>query len=293
MEHQDGRSVEAVSARRRLIGQVSQLGTVDASALEGMRLEVLALEREWTRVYSDYHTGGWLTLSLLNSTSEATDTTIRDCVPTETELLSAMPHTRAFLRGLDLNYMWVRLAKLEPGTIFWEHRDYQELDDVERLRLHVPVVTNAGASLIIEGTKVHLTAGHIWKLNPRHRHGASNLGADARVHILMDCYGSETLGRMLESETLDERSVTELPGAPEEELAAIVADATRAAAGGDYDGAEYSLLKLFHIYHLEEGAGYDLIARMYDSLGQPQRAEEWRGRRAKFLGTADDARPIL
>lgn len=268
-----------------LIRQVSRLTELDATALRAVQREVLsvAVESEWTSVYSDYHTGGWHTLSLLNSTRKATDTIIGDCEPGETDLLLAMPATRALLKGLGFRYMWVRLAKLEPGTFFWEHRDYQELEKVNRFRIHVPLITNESAYLILDGAKAHLPVGHLWKLDPVHRHGACNFGPEPRVHMLLDCYRDETLNRHLAGETVRPEWFSQLPVPSHAELANALASARARARAGDDEAAELSLLKLFHTYGLKEGQSYDLVSRMYDSLGEYGKAGRWQRKKAKFL----------
>ena len=161
-----------------LISQLSRLNLVDNLTLQGVQREVLNIDEGWSRVYNEYHSGGWWTLSLLNKTSKPGDATIEDCVPVETSLLAKMPVTQAFLRNLGLKYMWVRLAKLEPNSFMWEHCDYQELGDVERFRLHVPIITNPQSMMIIDYSQIHLVAGYIWKLNPIYRHAAGNLGSE-------------------------------------------------------------------------------------------------------------------
>lgn len=268
-----------------LIRQVSRLTEIDPAALRAVQREVLSVsvESEWTSVYSDYHTGGWHTLSLLNSTRRATDTIIGDCEPAETDLLLGMPATRALLRALGFRYMWVRLAKLEPGTFFWEHRDYQELEKVNRFRIHVPLITNESAYLILNGARLHLPVGHLWKLDPVHRHGACNFGPEPRVHMLLDCYRDETLNRHLGAEAVEAAWFDELPPPSAADLAGALARSRSLALAGDEEEAELSLLKMFHTYGLEEGQSYDLVTRMYDSLGEYGKAGLWQRKKAKFL----------
>lgn len=269
-----------------LTEQVSQIARLDDAALLAVQQEVLQLDEHWTNVYSEYHTGGWQTLSLLNSTSNPSDTVIEDCDPVETTLLERMPHTRALLRGLGFNYMWARLARLETDSFLLEHRDYQELEDVRRLRLHIPVVVNPFASLVINNTRIHLALGYLWKLNPMHPHAASNFGKEARVHIILDCYVDEALETLVNSETLDPICVYRLPSPANGEIEKAVRTAKSLGAAGDFPAAEHHLLKLFHEYNLDEGAAYDLVAGMYDSLGDYQKGELWRLHKIEFLQPA-------
>lgn len=267
--------------------QVSQLLRLEDQALREMQREVSNLEEDWTNVYSDYHTGGWQTLSLWNRSSKPTDTVIEDCEPVETSLLKKLPVTRDVLRGLDFRYMWVRLAKLQVNAFMHEHRDYQELRNVRRLRLHVPIITNPFSSIVIDHTRVHLALGYIWKLNPSHRHAASNFGKEPRIHIIMDCYVNEALDALVGAETLDPICVYGLPSASSGELEETVNVAQRLAHAGDYPAAEHQILRMFHEYNLEEGCAYDLVSRMYARLGDVPRSELWLNNKLKFLQPAE------
>jgi hypothetical protein len=270
-----------------LTDQVSQILRLEDEALRAVQSEVAQLDEQWTSVYSDYHTGGWQTLSLLNSTSRPTDTVIEDCDPVETSLLKKMPATRALLHRLGFEYMWARLARLEPSAFMHEHRDYQELKDVRRLRLHIPVITNPFSSIIIDSTRIHLALGHIWKLNPIHRHAAGNFGKEARVHIILDCYVDDALDALVSAETLDPICVYGLPVPSERELEETVNTAQGLAYRGNYQSAEHHLLKMFHEYNLDEGRAYDLISHMYDALGDSGKSEFWLNNKIKFLQPAD------
>lgn len=270
-----------------LTDQVSQILRLEDEVLRVMQREVSQIDEQWTSVYSEYHTGGWQTLSLLNSTSKPTDTVIEDCDPVETTLLEKMPGTRALLYGLGFEYMWARLARLEPNAFMHEHRDYQELKDVRRLRLHIPVITNPFSSIIIDRTRIHLALGHIWKLNPIHRHAAGNFGKEPRIHIILDCYVDETLDALVGAETLDPICVYGLPVPSEGELVEAVNTAQKLAGLGNYRSAEHHLLKMFHEYNLDEGRAYDLISHMYNTLGDNDRSEFWLNNKIKFLQPAD------
>jgi Aspartyl/Asparaginyl beta-hydroxylase len=270
-----------------LTEQVSQILRLEDERLRAVQREVAQLDEQWTNVYSDYHTGGWQTLSLLNSTSRPTDTVIEDCAPVETSLLMKMPATRTLLRGLGFEYMWARLARLAPNAFMHEHRDYQELKDARRLRLHIPVFTNPFSSIIIDSTRIHLALGHIWKLNPVHRHAAGNFGKEPRVHIILDCYVDEALDALVAAETLDPICVYGLPAPSERELEEAVTTARGLAGVGNYQSAEHHLLKMFHEYYLDEGRAYDLISRMYDKLGDARRSELWTSNKIKFLRPSD------
>jgi hypothetical protein len=269
-----------------LTEQVSQIVRLKDEALRAVQREVSKVEAQWTNVYSDYHTGGWQTLSLLNSTSSPTDTLIEDCEPVETSLLENMPHTSALLKGLGFRYMWARLAKLQVNAFMHEHRDYQELKNVRRLRLHIPIITNPFSSIVIDRTRIHLALGYIWKLNPIYRHAAGNFGKEDRIHIILDCYVDDALDALVRRQTLDPICVYGLPLPSALEIEEAVSTAQELAAAGDYTSAEHHILKMFHEYSLGEGDAYDLVSRMYGAIGNSRRSELWLNNRIKFLEPA-------
>lgn len=275
---------EEEGSTNSMMRQVSQIGEIGEATLRSMQEEISSIDEEWTAVYSDYHTGTWLSLSLMSATGESTDTTISDCEPCETALLAAMPTTRAYLEELGLKYMWARLVKIEPNGFVWEHRDYQDMADIQRVRLHIPIITNRSAGIVVGGRRVHLAAGHIWKLNPIYRHGAANLGFESRTHILLDCYPNKKLDEMIRTERLDERWVYELPPIPADVLSRTTEISKTMARLGYTTSAERLLLKMFHSYRQKPGATYDLVCRMWQDLGDPQRSQYWLDNKTKFLG---------
>ena len=72
----------------------------------------------------------------------------------------------------------VRLLLKEPrSTLSW-HKDPE-------CRLHVPIVTNAGCSMVIENVAKHLPAdGSVWITNNTKYHNFFNGGEQARVHLV-------------------------------------------------------------------------------------------------------------
>ncbi len=75
------------------------------------------------------------------------------------------------------------LWKLPRTTLSW-HRDPEP-------RLHIPIVTNPGAHMAIEGFNFHLPAdGSAWITNNTRYHNAFNGGEEDRVHFVatvLDC----------------------------------------------------------------------------------------------------------
>jgi hypothetical protein len=161
------------------------------------------------------------------------------------------------------------------------------LQNEHLLRLHIPVITNPFSSLVVDRTRIHLALGYIWKLNPIHRHAAANFGKEPRIHIILDCYIDEALEALLNAETLDPICIYGLPIPSEREIEETMLTAKRLAANGDHTLAEQSILKMFHEYNLTEGFAYDLVSRMYGSLGDSHKSELWLHNKARFLQPAE------
>lgn len=275
-----------IMPRNELLDQIASVGLVESRLVERVGHEALTVPNEWVTEYGRYQSGGWHTVSLLNGSGETADVTIRDCDPVATPLLERMPATRRFLDSLGLRFMWVRLARLAPNAFLWEHRDYGELDAVERRRLHVPLVTNPSAALVLGGVSVHLRTGHLWRLGPTYPHGACNLLGPDRIHLIADYYADPVLDRLHERAELVSQDVRVLPAASQACVDEWLEQARSLAALGYTGAAERLLLRLFYQWSLPEGAGYELIASLYERLGDEARARSWRAEGSLLLGRA-------
>ena len=72
----------------------------------------------------------------------------------------------------------VRLLLKEPRSVLSWHKDPE-------CRLHVPIVTNKGCSMVIENVAKHLPAdGKVWITNNTKYHNFFNGGEQARVHLV-------------------------------------------------------------------------------------------------------------
>ena len=78
-----------------------------------------------------------------------------------------------------------RLLLLEPRTSLSWHRDPEP-------RLHIPVITNPGAHLVIDDTLKHLPAdGHVWFTDTRQYHTVFNGGEENRIHLVATFLGEK------------------------------------------------------------------------------------------------------
>ena len=81
----------------------------------------------------------------------------------------------------------VRLLLKEPrSTLSW-HKDPEP-------RLHIPIITNLGCSMVIENVAKHLPAdGGVWFINQGWKHSAWNLGQTDRIHLIVSVMGQDDL----------------------------------------------------------------------------------------------------
>lgn len=269
--------------RSDLSMQIAQLDRLEPQVVERLRHEALTAPAPWKAKYGAYQSGGWWTTSLMNVSGNAADVMIGDCTARPTDLLEHMPATAALLADLGLSYMWVRLARLEGNAFLWEHRDYDELDQTERHRLHIPLHTNSSAFLVTAGTKVHMTAGRIWRLTPTYAHGVCNLLGPDRIHLIADVYADERYRQLAERASLPPSVAQPLPSATQALLADKLTAARQLAALGYIAAAEHLLLRLYYSFALPEGTAYDLIADLHTTLGNSEGRERWESAKSTLL----------
>jgi len=263
-----------------LLNQVSQIYELPENIVQRLTNEILMSELPWKEAYSDYQSAGWKTASLLNATGNSDDVVVADCQAVHTDALRLMPATENLLRSLNLDYMWVRVARLEPNSFLWEHRDFSELKKVPRLRLHIPLQTHPDSYLVIAGQRIFMKSGFIWKLNPTFPHGVCNRSPVARLHLILDCYVNETIQRWLESERLDSSLTQQLPVL---DINPILAKASTLMNLGYNSCAEFLLLKTFHSNLQDEGQSYDYIINSYQERRETSLAKQWVSKKKEFL----------
>ncbi|MFI6523020.1 aspartyl/asparaginyl beta-hydroxylase domain-containing protein [Spirillospora sp. NPDC050679] len=104
----------------------------------------------------------------------------------DTPHLERAPYTAEVLRGVPAPLRSVRLMALGPGARVHEHRDGKCGHRWGALRLHVPVITNPGAVVVIGGEERHWDAGRLWFGDFDRPHHVRNGGAEPRVHLVID-----------------------------------------------------------------------------------------------------------
>jgi len=263
--------------------QVTKVAPVNPAMLQRARDEVLNSRVDWVAEYGDYQSGGWWTASLLNASGDPSEVVIRDCAARSTSLLTRLPRLAALIEELDLDIMWARIARLAPNSFLWEHVDYAELGAHERYRLHIPLLTCESAYLAIGGARVHLSPGHIWRLTPTFPHGVCNFYGPDRIHVIIDCYATDSYNQLVKNAGQAAFPSAQLPPLPPPDLDRFLSAARDLIELGYESSAHLSLLRLFFRYSLTAGGCYDLIAGLYDSLHRDSEAQEWRERKTRML----------
>jgi hypothetical protein len=158
-------------------------------------------------------TEGWRVLSLRgpDGDPERTDPGGPGLVDyADTTLMGKVPYTASVLQSFDVPLRAVRYMTLEPGAAVAEHTDYPYGLPVGWVRLHIPIVTNDQAVLVLEGIENRWQPGELWYANFGRPHHLYNHGTHPRVHLVVDCYASETLLDLFPEEARQEMDRTEI-----------------------------------------------------------------------------------
>lgn len=249
--------------KTKLMRSISQLGKIDAEILTAVVREIQDAGIEYKVSYGEYQSGGWYTTTLYKPADKAANNEITDGHAIPTAIMEKMPITKKLFEELGLEYFAIRIAKAVPDAFLWEHRDYIELGEEEKLRLHIPLVTNADANIQFSECSVHMAAGNIWKLDPTVSHAIANKGDTDRIHLILDCYLNDKLKAMIAKEMLDDENVAPLPAFSAEDSKRVFEMAGKLLREQGVHVAEDYLLKTFHAYDLGELFSYDLLIDFY------------------------------
>jgi hypothetical protein len=111
--------------------------------------------------------------------------------------LAQCPAIRAVLSQLPCETTSVRLLRLGPGARVREHMDYNIGLEFGEIRLHIAVVTGPDAEFELNGVPLRIEAGECWFVDVTRPHRVWNDGAEARIHLVIDCTVSDDLRDLL------------------------------------------------------------------------------------------------
>jgi hypothetical protein len=121
----------------------------------------------------------------------------------DTPHLRETPYIASMLRELNTPLRAVRFMSLEPGASVGEHTDYPYGLSVGWARLHLPIVTNPGAVIVINGVENRWQPGELWFANFGRPHHLYNNGDRPRVHLVIDCFAGPGLLDLFPPEVRD------------------------------------------------------------------------------------------
>ena len=104
----------------------------------------------------------------------------------DTPALAGAPYFRQVLAGFACPLYAARLMRLAPGSRIKEHRDHDLCFEDGTVRIHIPVVTNAGVDFRLNGARCTMAAGSSWYLRLSDPHSVANGGGTERVHLVID-----------------------------------------------------------------------------------------------------------
>ena len=89
-----------------------------------------------------------------------------------------------------------RLMRLAPGAEVKPHADIDYYWR-ERVRIHVPIVTDPGVRFNCGGTEIHMGAGEAWIFDNWRPHRVVNDSGVTRIHLVVDTVGSAAFWRLV------------------------------------------------------------------------------------------------
>ena len=143
-------------------------------------------ESDW-RPHPQGHAGN-TGLSLVAVGGDPTNNDVRG-PQRPTPLLARCPYITQVLASLQTVLGRTRLMRIDAGAEATEHVDtnYYWL---ERVRVHVPIVTTPEVRFICDAQSIHMAAGEVWIFDTFRRHNVVNPGSTPRIHLVVDTVGS-------------------------------------------------------------------------------------------------------
>ncbi len=107
-----------------------------------------------------------------------------------TPLLACLPYLQQVLASLGVVLGRTRLMRLSGNAEVSAHID-QAYYWAERMRVHVPIVTQPGVRFHCGDAEIHMAAGECWIFDTWRLHRVLNQGDAVRIHLVADTVGGE------------------------------------------------------------------------------------------------------
>jgi hypothetical protein len=77
------------------------------------------------------------------------------------------------------------IVSMDPFSRIRSHKDRSDIGYLAR-RIHIPVITNLGATFKVAGERMHMSEGGAYEINNIKWHSVFNMSKQSRVHIIID-----------------------------------------------------------------------------------------------------------
>lgn len=114
-----------------------------------------------------------------------------------TEHLQQSPYIKQIMETLGEIYGRSRLMLLKAGCQVTPHYDLH-YHWYNRVRIHIPIITNPGVIFRCADTSIHMKAGETWIFDSWQKHSVFNNSNHDRVHLVLDTCGSFSFWKMVE-----------------------------------------------------------------------------------------------
>lgn len=164
-------------------------------------------EDEW-RPHPQGHPGN-SALPLIAAGGDAEDDAARGPMR-PTPHLARMPYLRQVLASFGSPLGRTRLMRLDGNADATAHSDVNYYW-MERVRIHVPVVTRPEVRFLCGGREVHMAAGEAWIFDTWRVHNVLNPNPTRRIHLVIDTVGSAFFWDLVERAAAEPRFVAFQP----------------------------------------------------------------------------------
>ena len=76
---------------------------------------------------------------------------------------------------------------LNPNAFIHPHRDLTGASVNNRIRFHIPLITNPNVVFNVNNENVFMSPGELWVLDTSYKHSVFNGGGKTRAHIVIEC----------------------------------------------------------------------------------------------------------
>jgi uncharacterized protein (TIGR03032 family) len=111
--------------------------------------------------------------------------------------LDLLPYTRQIMAGLGTVIGRSRLMRIDQEGEVTPHVDSSHYW-WERVRIHVPVVTDPSVRFQVGDAVQHLAPGEVWAVDTWSRHRVVNPAQHPRIHLVIDTVGSPAFWQLVE-----------------------------------------------------------------------------------------------